>query len=405
MATVRLDADAAARDRLDVAGFAGLLGFVAALQISIAAAQILLALTLLVWAVRLVVRRERLNAPRMFVPLVAYAGMTLVSAAFSTDPRASFVDSKQLALFLAVPMVYQFARGSRAPTVLQVIISVGAASAAFGIVQYGILEYDNLGRRPQGALGHYMTYSGLLVLTTCAASARLLFSRDRAWPALMMPALLVALALTFTRSAWVGACVSVALLLSLKDFRLFAVVPVLAALFFALAPARVTGRFYSMFDLRDPTSRDRVVMLQEGARMIAANPLTGVGPNMVEGRRAEYHAPNEPEHVNPHLHNVPMQIGAERGLITLAAWLAFLVMAFAGLWPLRKIGSAPASPPGALMRRKITIGGVAVLVALFVAGFFEYNFGDSEIAQLFYLLISLPFAAKRLEGEPDGSAR
>ena len=38
------------------------------------------------------------------------------------------------------------------------------SSAAVGIVQYGILHYDNLGQRPQGTLGHYMTYSGLLML-------------------------------------------------------------------------------------------------------------------------------------------------------------------------------------------------------------------------------------------------
>ena len=44
-----------------------------------------------------------------------------------------------------------------------------------------------------------------------------------------MPALAVAVALTFTRSAWVGACAAAALLFSLKDFRLLAVLPVVAA--------------------------------------------------------------------------------------------------------------------------------------------------------------------------------
>src|SRR5947207_2498085 len=81
-------------------------------------------------------------------------------------------------------------RGLKAPLVVQVIISVGAISAAVGVVQYGVLEYNNLGRRAQGSLGHYMTYSGLLMLVTCTAVARILFSRDRLWPLLMMPALL-----------------------------------------------------------------------------------------------------------------------------------------------------------------------------------------------------------------------
>ena len=76
------------------------------------------------------------------------------------------------------------------------------------------------------------------MLVICAAVARLVFgSRDRIWPALVMPALVVALALTLGRSAWIGASVAVALLLALKDFRLTALLPVVVAVVFALAPA------------------------------------------------------------------------------------------------------------------------------------------------------------------------
>src|SRR4029450_12163726 len=90
----------------------------------------------------------------------------------------------------------------------------GAASAILGIVQYGVLNYDHLGQRPQGALGHYMTYSGLLVLVICAAVGRLLFDvRHCAWAAIVMPSLAAAIALTFTRSAWVGVTAGVTLLL------------------------------------------------------------------------------------------------------------------------------------------------------------------------------------------------
>ncbi len=52
-----------------------------------------------------------------------------------------------------MPAAYQLARGNRALTVFNVIITVGAASAILGIVQYGLLNYDHLGQRPQGTLG------------------------------------------------------------------------------------------------------------------------------------------------------------------------------------------------------------------------------------------------------------
>ena len=182
MTTMTLVAGAPPRDRLEWTAVAGLLGFVAALQLSIAAAGICLALTLACWAGTLVLGQERWEAPRFFGPLVVYAAWTLVSATFSPDPRTSFIDSKQLVLFLLVPAVYKLARGNRALTVFNVIITVGAASAILGIVQYGMFNYDHLGQRPQGTLGHYMTYSGLLVLVICAAVARLLFDvRHSTW--------------------------------------------------------------------------------------------------------------------------------------------------------------------------------------------------------------------------------
>src|SRR5512139_1511792 len=164
-----------------------LLAFVASLQISIAAAGILLSLMLVCWVALLVRDRPLPSAPACFIPLAAYAGITLVSSIFSADPVASLIDSKQLVLYLIVPAVYYVARGRRAATVIDVIVTVGAASAAYGIVQYGMLHYDTLGRRPEGAMSHYMTYSGLLMLVVCASVARLVFGgRDRIWPALVM---------------------------------------------------------------------------------------------------------------------------------------------------------------------------------------------------------------------------
>jgi O-antigen ligase len=364
-------------------GYVSLLGFVSALQFSIAAANILLVLALLMWLGHVIALR-RMDIPRFFYPLAAYATLTLVSAAFSDDPNASFVDSKQLVLFLVVPMVYEFARGTKAPVVVQTIITVGALSALIGIFQFGVLQYDNLGRRPQGALTHYMTYSGVLMLVTCAAAARILFTRDRLWPSLMMPALLVILGLTFTRSALVGASAALAFLLLMKDLRLMAVLPVLAALFFVLAPPQVTNRFMSMFDARDPTRVDRVVMLKVGARMVSAHPLAGVGPARVGDRYREFLDPSEPDRRNPHLHNVPMQIAAERGIPALIAWIAMVAVLVIDM--VRRL-KAPDT-------RFLAAAALGSIVAMIAAGMAEYNFGDSEFLMLFLVLMTLPYAAE-----------
>lgn len=377
------------RTRLEQAAVVCLLGVVTVVPFSIAAAEILLALAIVGWLAVIAAGRERLQLPAICWPLAAYAAWTLVSVVFSPDRVASLSDSRELLLLLTVPMVYRLAAGRRASTVLEVLISVGAVSAAIGVVQYGILNYDHLGQRPQGTLGHYMTYSGTLMLIIGATTARLLFRTEkRAWPALVMPALLVALALTFTRSAWVGACLAIAVLFVLRDFRLLAALPVLAALLFALAPQAVTERVYSMFDLNDPTNRDRVAMMRAGAHMIRDHPIAGVGPDMVIRLYPQYRDASAVEPINPHLHNVPLQIAAERGLPALAAWLWFLVVLARDLWRAFRSGPAPWLPAA----------GLAALVSMLSAGLFEYNFGDSEFLVLFLVLVTLPFAAGRAAG-------
>ena len=207
-----------------------------------------------------------------------------MSAAFSLKPEISLIDSKQLVVLLVVPIAYRLLRGRLSLTAVDVVITVGAVSAMLGIIQYVIQGYDNLGQRPQGMLGLNMTYSGLVMLVVCAAFARIMFAtHNRTWAALVMPALLIALAFTFTRSAWIGACCGVGLLFVLRDFRLLALLPVALGLFMALAPPNLSARIYSTFSLTDPSNADRVAMMKSGVRIIKDHPLTGVGPDMIIG--------------------------------------------------------------------------------------------------------------------------
>lgn len=370
--------------RLERAALAALLLFVAAAQVSVAAAALLLTLTAGLWIGLLVRLRERPRAPAFFLPLVVYALLTLTSAAASQDPAASLADAKEIVLFLVVPVVHRLARGRSAATAATIVVSVGAVAAVYGVAQYGILEYDHLGQRPQGSMGHYMTFSGLLMLTICAAAARVLFERrDRLWAGLVLPALAVALALTFTRSAWVGASLGVGLLLVLKDFRLLAAAPVAAALFFMLAPAGVVDRAFSMFDLQDPTNRDRFAMGRAGVRMVRDHPLTGVGPDMVQQVYGRYRDGGAVNDTTPHLHNVPLQIAAERGLPALCAWLWFVAAA------VRELAARFRRPES----RAPAAAGLAAVAGMLAAGMFEYNFGDSEFLMLLLVLLTLPAAA------------
>jgi O-antigen ligase len=371
---------------LERASWLSLLGFAAMLQVQISAAQAFLALTAILWLILVIRNKERIEVPSMFWPLVAYAAATIVSALFAVDREVSLSDTKQLLLFAIIPIAYRLLPGKRSLTAVDVIITVGALGAIFGILQYAILNYDHLDKRVQGWLTHYMTYSGVMMLVACTAAARIIFRRhDCTWAALVMPAVIVALALTMTRNAWVGACVGIGVLFLLRDFRLIGLLPVAAALFLAVAPTAVAARVYSIFDLHDPTNRDRVAMMRTGARIIEDFPLTGVGPDGVRLVYQHYRDARAERQLNPHLHNVPLQIAAERGLPALAIWCWFIVVLLKDL--LRKVRSSA--------MRSLPAGGLAAVVAMLAAGMFEYNFGDSEFLMLFLLLVTLPYAADR----------
>jgi O-antigen ligase len=177
----------------------------------------------------------------------------------------------------------------------------------------------------------------------------------------------------------------------LKDFRLFAILPILAAVFVLVAPGQISKRYASMFNMNDPTVRDRMTMLRIGGRMIRTHPLTGVGPNMVQRLYVDYKGsdslvgPDGVTHINPHLHNDFLQIGAERGLPALAIWLWFIASLVRDLWTRFKTG-----------QRALAAGALATVVALLTAGLFEYNFGDSEVLMLFLTIVTLPAAGDHL---------
>src|SRR5262245_28370153 len=357
----------------------GLVLVVIAIQFSIGVAHALYALTLIGWVALLIVEQRRPAVPRFALPLAIYALLTLVSAVLSTDPTTSVIDSRQLVLFLLVPLTYDLITSEWADYAATAIMSAGAVSGLVGIGQYAILHY-NLDQRPHGTLGMYMTYSGLTMLIVCLAVAQVLFARNgRTWAALVVPALAVALAVTFSRNAWIGACSAVAVLFLLKDFRLLVILPLIGAVFLLTAPGDIQQRFFSIFDSGNLSNRDRLAMLEAGGRIVRDHPLTGVSPDMVLRAYPHYRTSDAVLEMPPHLHNVPVQVAAERGLPAMAVWLWFVAVAAIDL---KRLFDSAGN------RRWLAAAGLAAVVAMVTAGLFEYNFGDSEFLMLFLFLIT-----------------
>jgi O-antigen ligase len=379
-------------------------------MISISLAQGFLAIALIVWIVLLLRGKRRFEVPPFFWALTVYAGLSLLSSAASVNPKMSFWDSRDLLLLLAVPIVLAAVRRRADIRVLLAAILISAVVNGLYAIGYQLLKASP-GERVKAFMSHYMTQAGIAALFFSFALGFLIAGFIRrpgnspeghkllperiAWGAGLLLAS-AAILLTLTRGAWIGVGAALIVVIFIWKPKALVVLPLLAVIGFIVAPKSIKDRAMSIFTLRDESNIARVQYFKAGMKIIADYPLLGTGPDTVDMvfQDPKYGLGIRAKH-NVHLHSNPIQIAAERGVVTLLAWLAFIGLAFAGLW---KIWRAPViDAEGGTLRRKTAIGALAALTAFFVAGFFEYNFGDSEIAQLLLILLALPFAARHIE--------
>jgi O-antigen ligase len=371
----------------------GIAVWLALVQISIAASQIVLAILVLLWLY--LVSRDEVRALSLpyDVPLALFAILTLASAWFSFDPRASFPATKEL-LLLVVPylLVSTVRKRETLESLVALLVAVGVIGALMGLWQYRFGDLSDINHRIHGFVGHYMTYSGLLMGVGLLALAGFLFSSPGAryrWFFLGSFLLIeAALVLSLTRSAWIGTLAAGLLLVFLKNWRLLLLAPILAAGASALLSGDVERRILSLVS-PDTSGWDRVYMLEAGSRIVKNHPLLGVGPDMVSEVYPIYVEPDARRHDNPHLHNNLVQVAAERGLPALAVFLWFVgASLYVAVRELRRTPSEGTA-------RALAAGALAVLLSGVVAGLFEYNFGDSEFQMLLLFAMSIPPILRR----------
>ncbi len=426
----------------------GLLAALAAtIPVSIFASQLLLALSLVVLAARILTGRASFPRTPLDAPLLALVVWTLLAASFAAEPRVAHEEAKKLVLFaLFYVAVEALVAEEDRRRVLAAALLGGLALAGFMVLQRHALGFGGLARRPPGFLGHYMSASGVTMAVLLLAVARLatgprarlrpidlwlplgvfaavsvvalamarghgvlatrLFvgalataafllalsgsararAAEAALPFAVVPVAAWALVVSQTRSAWVGAAaglLALALLALLRAPRWVWAVAATGAAVLLIVPGGVRSRL----TVQDESSRDRYYMWQAGLDMVLERPVFGQGPGMVEVVYPRYRWPEAPNPRQPHLHNNVLQIAAERGLPGLVFFLWWVATAFlAALREAQRAAAAGRGPGWA------AAGALAALAAVFVAGLFEYNLGDSEVLMLVLLLTAVPFA-------------
>ena len=386
-----------------------------ALMTSITAVDVLTALLVVASLARLAdpAMRVRHRFP-LAPPLLAFAAVTLLSAALSRDRAVAFFEAKHLLtlvlFFIAVNGFESSRHIRRALTwffAAVAVVSIYAMLQSWACGTSGDLpawlewalklRLERCRRdlfRAKGFFSIYMTLGGsLLVGLAILLAGIVLGPRDRGLRLAPPAALaLVALGLTYVRNAWLGLCVVVAVLAFLAR-RLVLIMGLIVAVVIALAlPSVVRSKLTSIVDPSSDSARERLYLWDAGLRMVTDAPLLGLGPGGVRLHYPEYKHPDALKPRTSHLHNNLVQIAAERGLLGLIAWLwiwgAFILTAGRIYRNL---------PPTRGDDRALVAGSLAAVVGFLIAGLFEYNFGDSEVIGLVLVVMAFPFVVGPLE--------
>lgn len=387
--------------------------FLVGLAFSITLSESALVLLGLLWLWKL---RDPSRATPAFPlggPVLALAAATLLSAARSADPVRSLADSKGLLLLLVLYVVVEALPDvDAAERFLTGLLLLLALHAGLSVIQVALCPREPVGLpllgrffhrcdRAHGFFSIYMTLAGVLNLVLLATLPRLL-SRPLGPPAWTLPAWLlsaVGFLLTLVRGAWLGFLAgAVALAGLLRRASVLLVIGVVLVLSLLLPAGLLEYRIRSFANPADATFRERLFMWQSGFGMVRDHPLTGVGPGQVKALFPQYARPEAHRKSTSHVHNTPLQIAAERGLLGLGAW-CWLWAAFfrGGMRLLRRLG------PDQARERRLVAGSLAAVLGFLVAGLFEYNFGDSEVVMIAYALMALLYVANRSAGPPSSS--
>jgi len=366
-------------------------------MVSISLSQIFLTLAFVVLVILVAKKQIRISFPPFFWGMIVYCALSILASFFSVNPGVSLIDSRDLLLFLIIPIVYiglqQANEINRA--------NLALLASAYVSIFYSLFTYvfkAAPGERVQGFMGHYMTQAGVMLLFGALALSIFIFSRDRArffWGLGFLLSVLI-LILTSTRSAWIGIVIATSVVLFFYKPKTLIIIPLATALILLLSPREVKNRALSIFSTRNFSNAQRLEYLNAGIQIIKEYPIFGTGPNTVE---MEFQNPkyglSEEAKQNVHLHNNILQIAAERGIPTLLAWFVFLVWLFISL-----IKLVPNKDPTLF---PLTVAAIAAFLAHFAAGLFEYNFADAEVAALFFYMIAIPFAQARNLGNSNTS--
>ena len=157
------------------------------------------------------------------------------------------------------------------------------------------------------------------------------------------------------------------------------------ALFFVIAFGAVVvwqTRDQNSLMLGDPSSSLRLQIARVGISRILIHPIFGHGMDAMKLHWNEWGFPGN-EIV--HLHSTPLQMAFDRGLPMLLLWLWLMVL----FWLTIARAEIRATDLSDTNAYGILLGSLGALTGFLVSSLVNYNYGDAEVAMLFWFLMGI----------------
>ena len=261
-------------------------------------------------------------------------------------------------------------------------------------------------RRATGFYDHWITYAeSLQLITSLAIGLFVALPGKRGLYGLLLGLAIAgmcgAMLLTVTRASLLSLVVSAFIIASLglnrRALLLTAVcaLPLIVGGLFLLHRQRQVG----FFDSKDDSIRWRQTVQKEGLELLVSNPrhlLIGVGMDSIKAHWREWGLFDNGRIPMGHMHSDYLQIALERGVPTLIAWLILMATYAVMLWRTRRRLLSEI-----WIERGIVLGALGGLIGFLLSGFVHYNWGDSEVVMIFYVIMGLSLVVDREAREFD----
>ncbi|MDO9172881.1 MAG: O-antigen ligase family protein [bacterium] len=376
--------------------FAALLLAALAAQLSVAIGQLALGLALLAALVRVASRRDRPARTGLELPFLLLLFWALAMIPVSEVPHEGLRNARRFFLFVPLWLGAGYVVGERRRWAVLAAVALGATiNAVYSVLVESVIPGDYAHRI--GMIQHSVITSSWLVMSASLLAGAVVLlgpgGRLRLAAALVLAPLLVAVALTQSRSAWLGTAAGFALMTACARPRLILPLILVAAAGFALSPAHLRDRLQSVTDPAHATNAQRLALWRAGLVLVREHPITGVGDrNLAPLTPALVVVPGAAPtaHVR-HLHQNFLMLAAIWGVPGLVFGTWFLLgmgWRLGRRWRELRVAGVRA-PPARLIW---ALGGLGVWVGVVVTGFFDWSFGDPELGLVYLLAVGVALA-------------